>query len=254
MTSARPPLVFDVQRFSIHDGPGIRTTVFLKGCPLRCAWCQNPESQARGPEVMHGEPVGRPMAAAAILDEVLRDRDYYAEDGGLTLSGGEPLLHEAFAAELLEGAKSAGLPTCVETCGHVTERALESALPHIDLLYFDLKHMDPDAHARLTGVSPRTILANAERLVAAGAPVEFRVPIVPGANDDRANIEQTGHFLRGLGQRRVRLVPYRAYYHDKEAALGRQPAIEVDASLADARVARAKAWLQERDMEVEVDG
>jgi len=247
------PLVFDIQRFCIHDGPGIRTTVFLKGCPLRCAWCQNPESQRRGPETMFGERIGRPMSVDEILREVLRDRAYYGDDGGLTLSGGEPLLHPRFATELLRAAKAEGLHTCIETCGQAPERAFDDVLPYTDLFFFDLKHLDPEAHTRLTGAHHRTILANARKLVAQKAPVVFRVPIVPDANDDRGNIERTAAFLRELGQSKVRLVPYRAYYRDKEWALGRAAAIEVDASLADARVARAREWFTSGGIAVEVD-
>ena len=247
------PLVFDIQRFCIHDGPGIRTTVFLKGCPLRCAWCQNPESQRRRPESMFGECVGRAMSVEEILREVLRDRAYYEGEGGLTLSGGEPLLHYRFVTELLRAAKAEGLHTCIETCGQAPQRAVGDVLPYTDLFFFDLKHLDPEAHARLTGAHHRAILANARKLAALGAPVVFRVPIVPGANDDRGNIDRTAAFLRELGQSTVRLVPYRAYYRDKERALGRRAAIEVDASLADARVDCAREWFAASGIAVEVD-
>lgn len=205
--------VFDVQRFSIHDGPGIRTTVFLEGCPLRCAWCQNPEAFA-GPR-----PPARPVDE--VMAEVLQDRAYYAASGGgLTVSGGEPLQHPASAQALLAAAKAAGLHTCVQTCGAVPEANLAAVRAWVDLFQFDLKHMDPLRHRQLTGADPARIHANAAFLRARGAPVEFRMPVVPGVNDDDGNLAALAGFLGGLGVGTVTLLGYHRLAEQKYAALG----------------------------------
>lgn len=208
--------VFDVQRFSIHDGPGIRTTVFLAGCPLRCAWCQNPES--------FREDVADAMTPEAIVEEVLKDREFYAvSGGGLTVSGGEPLLHAAPVRALLEEAKRHGLHTCVQTSGMVPEANLEAMLGLVDLFQFDLKIMSPERHRALTGAGNERILRNAAFLVERGATVQFRMPLLPGVNDGDDNLTEVARFLAGLGVTRLSLVPYHRLYLDKYAALGMEP-------------------------------
>ena len=211
--------VFDVQRFSIHDGPGIRTTVFLEGCPLRCAWCQNPES--------FREDVADAMTPEAIVEEVLKDREFYAvSGGGLTVSGGEPLLRVTSVCALLEGAKRQGLHTCVQTSGAVPEANLAAALPLVDLFHFDLKHMDPERHRALTGAGNERILRNAALLLERGANVLFRMPHLPGVNDDDENLRALARFLGGLGVDTLELVPYHRLYLDKWAALGLEPGMK----------------------------
>lgn len=210
--SAAACRVFDVQRFSVHDGPGIRTTVFLAGCPLRCTWCQNPE----------GFEADRAPATTPrkILDEVLKDRAYYeVSGGGLTVSGGEPLLDPSVHL-LLEEAKREGLHTCVQTSGAAPEGCLTAVLHLVDLFQFDLKHMDPARHRELTGAGPVRIHKNAHFLVERGATVEFRMPLLPGVNDDAKNLDQVADFLDALGVRALRLVPYHRLYLEKYAALG----------------------------------
>ncbi|MBS1151623.1 MAG: glycyl-radical enzyme activating protein family [Myxococcaceae bacterium] len=211
---ARPRArVFDVQRFSVHDGPGIRTTVFLSGCTLRCAWCHNPESFSGSS--------GRLLAPQQVLAEVLEDRDYYSTSGGgLTVSGGEPLIHREFLRSLLELAKGEGLHTCVQTAGAVPAAALLEVLEWVDLFQFDLKHMDPQRHRALTGASPEQIHQNAALLLTRGAKVEFRVPLVPGHNDDAQNLERVRVFLEAHGAAAVRLVPYQRGYLGKYQQLG----------------------------------
>jgi pyruvate formate lyase activating enzyme len=206
--------VFDVQRFSVHDGPGIRTTVFLAGCPLRCAWCQNPEAFDAG-----RAPV---MTPREVLDEVLLDRAYYeASGGGLTISGGEPLLDPGLRP-LLEEAKRAGLHTCVQTSGAAPQRKLTDVLGLVDLFQFDLKHMDPDRHRELTGASNARVHENARYLIQRRASVHFRMPLLPGLNDDPQHLDQVAGFLGAHGVDELRLVPYHRLYLDKYAALGLQ--------------------------------
>lgn len=211
--------VFDVQRFSIHDGPGIRTTVFLAGCPLRCVWCQNPESFREAEATL--------MTPAAVIAEVLADLDFYAvSGGGLTVSGGEPLLRAASARALLEEAKRHGLHTCLQTAGAVPEANLVAVLGLVDLFQFDLKHMSGRRHQELTGASNEQILLNARFLVDAGAPVHFRMPILPGINDDDENVDALGRFLVGMGVKTLGLLMYHDMYIQKYAMLGMRARLE----------------------------
>ena len=239
--------VFDVQRFSIHDGPGIRTTVFLEGCPLRCAWCQNPEAFQRD--------VADALTPEAVIAEVLKDRDFYAvSGGGLTVSGGEPLLHLAPVRALLEEAKRHGIDTCVQTSGAVPRAHLEAVLPLVDLFQFDLKHMSASRHRELTGAGNERILANAEFLVESAASVQFRMPLVPGVNDDAENLDAVARFLGAHGVSALRLVPYHRLYLDKYVALGLEPALRrVEPPTADV-LERAAAHLGRHDIAVELDG
>lgn len=204
--------VFDIQRFCVHDGPGIRTTVFLSGCPLRCAWCHNPES--------FSPTSGRLLTAEEVMGEVLADRDYYeVSGGGLTLSGGEPLGQPRFARALLDLAKREGLHTCVQTAAAVPARALVDVLDVVDLFQIDLKHMGSERHRALTGVGTERIHRNAELLLARGARVELRMPLVPGINDDAPNLERVAAFVGAHGCE-LHLVLYQRTYLHKYEELG----------------------------------
>lgn len=208
-------IVFNIQRFCTQDGPGIRTTVFLKGCPLRCGWCHNPESQRLAPEQFSdGEICGKDLTADAVLEEVLRDREFYADTGGMTLSGGEPLLQRAFSLELLEKAKNAGLHTAVETCGYVEN--IEEFLPFVDLWLYDLKLFDEAQHIAHTGVSNHLILENLEKL---GQHVIIRGPVIEGINLNRQHFEALASLKRP-----VQLLPYHPLGIEKAKRLGRTQA------------------------------
>lgn len=239
--------VFDVQRCCLHDGPGIRTTVFLEGCPLRCGWCQNPEAFVAG-----RAPALTPEEVVA---EVLRDRAWYAASGGgLTVSGGEPLLHLAPARALLAEARRHGLHTCVQTSGAVPQAHLASVLGLVDLFQLDLKHQDPERHRALTGAGTERIHANAAFLLAQGAAVQFRLPVVPSVNDGDENLDALAAFLRGLGVRDLRLVPYHRLYLDKYAALGLVPGLPGLQSASAEDLRRVAARLQQHGVATEVDG
>lgn len=210
--------VFDVQRFSVHDGPGIRTTVFLRGCPLRCAWCHNPEGLERV-----AEPADDPW-----LDEVMRevraDRDFFeVSGGGVTLSGGEPLLSASRALALLRAVRAEGLHTCLQTCGAVPSATLRAVLPWVDLFMFDLKHADDGEHRRWTGAGNALIHQNARLLVEHGAKVQFRMPVLPGINDDVVHLERMAALLRDLRVEPLELVPYQRHYLSKLEARGQAP-------------------------------
>lgn len=270
-------LIFNIQKFSIHDGPGIRTLVFMKGCPLRCRWCCNPESQKRHPEISFRSIVcigvlecGRcidvcPLDAIGVdeakhiridrakcdscgkcaevcpakaleligeyvrIDHVMRvvqeDCNYYRRSGGgITVSGGEPLEQAGFVSELLSQCKGAGINTAIETCGQGDQRSLDQLCHQANLVFFDLKHMDPVVHRSLTGVGNELILENIRKISTDFPRVNIivRTPIIPGYNDFDANIKASAEFVSGLhGQRRYELIPYHKYGVAKYAQLGR---------------------------------
>ena len=226
--------VTEIQRFCMHDGPGVRTVVFCKGCPLRCAWCHNPETQRATPEmlfypakcifcgacvsacpagaqIIHPErifdrdrcaacgrcaavcctdaitPAAKDMTVDEILAAVLRDRAFYGERGGVTLSGGEPMAHPHGAIALLTACKEAGLGTAVETCGYFDEHLIPSLIPVVDLFLWDVKDTDDDRHKAYTGVSNRRILENLRRVDALGGRTRLRCILVNGVNTDEAH-------------------------------------------------------------------
>lgn len=189
-------LIFDIKRFAIHDGPGIRTTVFFKGCPLVCDWCHNPESRSCHIEsYMHVEKVGemefeskkeagRYYSLEELYKEVNKDRVFYDESGGgITCSGGEPLYQPKFLAAFLRYCKENQLQTCVDTTGYASWNIIKSILPYTDLFLFDVKHLDPVKHREGTGVDNRVILQNLEKLLEEGARIQLRFPLIPGFND-----------------------------------------------------------------------
>lgn len=225
--------IFDIQRFSVHDGPGIRTIVFLKGCILRCRWCCNPESQRFEIETMivHGKEkvIGKDVTVREVMETVVKDRPYYRRSGGgITLSGGESLLQPEFASALLKAAKEAGINTALESTACAPFENVSKLLPWLDTYLLDIKHMDADKHRKFTGKTNRLILENAEKIARSKA-VELvvRVPVIPGFNDTREEIEKIAAFARGLsGVRKMHLLPYHRLGQDKYIGLGRKYELE----------------------------
>ena len=219
--------IFNIQRFSIHDGPGIRTIVFLKGCYLRCDWCCNPESQRYEIEKMveggKEKIVGKDVTVAEIMPEILADMPYYRRSGGgLTLSGGEVLAQADFARDLLRAARENGLHTAIETAASLPYSEIEKLLPHLDLVMMDIKHMDPEKHREYTGVDNALILENAKTLAASGAKLIIRTPVIPGVNDSDADIRAISRFAASLGVAEYHLLPYHRLGSDKYDGLGRR--------------------------------
>ena len=217
-------MIFDIKEFTIHDGPGIRTTVFLKGCPLACLWCHNPEGQSPLPQVMHGRSgdreVGKLMTSqevAAILNRqapILR-----SNEGGVTFSGGEPLMQAAFVAEVIDRLDD--LHVLLDTCGYGSEQDFRLLLARVDLVYYDLKLIDPQAHRRYTGCDNDLILNNLGVLSASGVPFVIRVPLVPGVTDTRKNQAAIAATVKGLpGLVQVDLLPYNRAAGAKYQAAG----------------------------------
>jgi len=215
--------IFDIKRFAVHDGPGIRTTVFMKGCPLRCWWCHNPESQAMEPftidieRKVNGKSVagkktyGEKIETADLMEIILRDQHFYEESGGgVTFSGGEPLRQIKELSELLEASKRNGLHTTVDTSGFAKRAEFKQILQDTDLFLYDLKHMDPELHKRYTGVDNSLIHSNADYLIENGANLIFRIPVIPGVNTSGEELHRMLSFLveRADFMKELHLLPY----------------------------------------------
>ena len=219
--------IFDIQRFSIHDGPGIRTIVFLKGCVLRCRWCCNPESQEyRVQEMTVGgktKVMGRDVTVAEVMEEVLKDMPYYRRSGGgLTLSGGECLCQPEFSAALLQAAQEAGLNTAIESTACAKYENIQKLLPYLDLYLLDIKHMDSAKHKAFTQQPNELILENARRLAVDAKKLIVRVPVIPTFNDTPEEISAIARFANSLPNvEELHLLPYHRLGQDKYAGLGR---------------------------------
>jgi len=216
-------VVFDIRELTIHDGPGLRTTVFLKGCPLHCAWCHNPEGRSRDPEVLHGPNGDRLAGRSYRADELaalLNRQSPLLAEGGVSFSGGEPLMQAAFLEAVLERLE--GLHVVVGTTGYASAKDFLSIVRRCDLVLFDLKLLDPEAHRRWAGGDNRVILENLKRLADLGSPYLIRVPLVPGVTDTEANLRAIARHVRELPGRRprVELLPYNLAAGGKYAACG----------------------------------
>jgi pyruvate formate lyase activating enzyme len=264
-------ICFDIQRYSIHDGPGIRTTVFLKGCPLSCTWCHNPEGLSQEVEVLivpdrctgcgacvdacpnppatgrggarvtdraacvrcgrcvgacvHGarRMTGRTYTAQDLLDEIVRDLPFYEESGGgVTFSGGEPLMQGEFLKACLRGCRERGMHTAVDTCGYADSGLLLEVADLTDLFLFDVKLMDDARHRELTGVPLGPIVENLRALNSSGAMIWIRFPLIPGITDSRADVEEIGRLTTSLESVRVvHILPFHRTASDKYARIER---------------------------------
>ena len=205
-------IVFSIEEFAINDGPGIRTTVFLKGCPLRCAWCHNPEGWSPLPEKMvkrgREETCGYRISSGELAGRLGRDRDLFRDSGGgVTFTGGEPLMQSPFLCEVMDGLKD--MHKAVETSGYAREDAFRSVMERADSLLFDIKLVDSALHRKYTGAGNELILRNLKTLIASGKPFVARIPLIPGVNDTRGNMEATASLLQGaVGLQRVELLRY----------------------------------------------
>ncbi len=220
--------IFDIQRYSIHDGIGIRTIVFLKGCALRCRWCCNPESQSFDIETMQvgGKPriYGQDVTVREVMETVRRDMPYYGRsNGGLTLSGGESLLQPEFARALLKAGKELGVNTALESMGFAKFETIETILPYLDTYLMDIKHMDPQKHAKWCGKENTLMVENAMRIARSGqTQLIIRVPVVPGFNDTEAELLDIARYADRLpGVEEIHILPYHNFGESKYTGLGR---------------------------------
>lgn len=264
-------MIFNIQKFSVHDGPGIRTTVFFKGCTLKCLWCHNPESQNLKQEMLYdrekcvmcgmcekvcpqkaitnvnnsmvtdmdkcdfcGECVtyclygarqiaGKEYTVEQVVKEVVKDKVFYEQSGGgVTLSGGEPLVQIDFAEELLRRLKDEGIKTAVDTCGAIKFEYLERAAKYADLFLYDLKLMDDEKHKEFIGSSNKLIIDNLQKLAKIHDNIYLRMPIIEGVNAEVSHIEKTIELIEGLNIKKVYLLPYHDIAKHKYKKLGRE--------------------------------
>lgn len=264
-------LIFNIQKFSIQDGPGIRTTLFMKGCPLNCPWCSNPEGMSSEREIMVGErkcigckkcaeacstgaitfnncirtvdwklctnclECGKvcPSHAIRVIGEyktvsqafkiAAQDRDFYkTSGGGVTISGGEPLLQWKFVRDLLKKCKEAGFHTALDTTAYCQWERMEQVLSYTDLILFDIKHTDPEKHKEKTGVSNELILNNLDNASKMKTlKIWLRIPLIPGFNDSESNMQKTAELADKTGTEKISLLPYHEWGKDKYHGLGR---------------------------------
>ncbi len=215
-------IIFDIKRMALHDGPGIRQTVFFKGCPLSCRWCHNPESRSReiqclkisekigGKSVDDVEIIGREITVTELMSVILRDRMIYEESGGgVTFSGGEPLMQPRFLAEILKQCQKNEIHTCLDTTGFTSWEVIQKVAPYTDLFLYDLKHPDNEKHRQFTGVENKLILDNLYRLDAIDKKIWIRIPFIPTLNDDESDLLKYLAMLAKLKQKPpISLLPY----------------------------------------------
>lgn len=254
-------MVFDIQNLSFHDGPGLRTTVFLKGCPLRCPWCSNPESQSPHHQLMlypercvycgecikvcptgaastgkgcincgkcvdtclHGarKMAGREMTSEEVIKEVLKDKVFYKDSGGVTLSGGEALMQPEFVLEILQGCKEEGIHTVLDSSVFCDPEIFKKIIPYVDLVYADMKCIKPELHEKMMAVKNDWILENIKYMDQNGYAFNIRMPIVPGYNDSDEIIDETIEFLKNLkSDFKTWLLPFHAYGKSKYLRIG----------------------------------
>jgi len=250
--------IFDIQRGSFVDGPGIRTTVFFKGCNLQCKWCHNPESQSKNKQVLFykdkctgcgkcksvcpyalercdfcgrcalfcpndaREICGKEYTIEEVLSEILTDKAYYGESGGVTFSGGECMLQIDFLKAILEKCKENGIHTAVDTAGNVQWEYFEKILPYTDLFLYDVKCFSEDLHKDGTGVSNRLILENLQKLSENKAEIVVRIPVIPEFNGNDYEMQKIADYLKDLRIGKVELLPYHAMGEHKWAAIGKK--------------------------------
>lgn len=261
-------LIFDIQRFSVHDGPGIRTTVFMKGCPLRCAWCHNPEGLCAAPQVLflkercigcqrcHGERTveaakrcpsgalrvcGTLMTVDELMIEVQKDCDFYRPVGGVTFSGGECLAQADFVGEALARIKQHGIHTAIDTSGAVPWESIEKTLALCDLYLYDIKCADTALHQRVTGMGNERILDNLHRLSQSGKPIWIRVPVIPDVNDSEEHMRSIARLVSECqGVQKVTLMPYHTLGMNKYEQLGLSVPYQTDKRIEPERLESLK--------------
>ncbi len=220
-------IIFDIKKYAIHDGPGIRTTIFFKGCSMGCQWCHNPESKNFGVEdfavkdrvknVTKNETVGYEISVDDIMEKIEKDRVFYDEsDGGVTFSGGEPLVQTNFLLDVLKKCKKSNIHTTVDTCGEASWKNFEKIIKYVDLFLYDLKIIDNVLHNKYTSVSNKRIHENLKNLLKNGKDVELRIPLIPDVTDIDVNLDDMIKFILSLKTKlTVTLLPYNPLNRDK---------------------------------------
>lgn len=297
-------VIFDIRKYSIHDGPGIRTTVFFKGCPLRCWWCHNPEGQDVEPELVYRKSrclgcdecskscqreaislvaqsisvnrekcvpcnnccrvcpsdalsiAGKQMTVKEILEEIEKDRTFYEESrGGVTFSGGEPLMQPDFLNALLNECKERATHTAVNTCGFAQYEIIDRIRDKVDLFLYDIKTMDNRKHRKYTGASNEQILKNLKKLAESGSSIVISFPIIPGINDGDKNVTRTAEFISSLPNiQQINLLPYHRAGIEKYKNLGKPYKLDKIQPPSNQRVKSVKEKMEAFGIRVGIGG
>ena len=260
-------LVFDIKHYAIHDGPGIRTTVFFKGCPMACLWCHNPESQKPEPEYMlrqkrfngkhfqEKELVGKEMSLEQLMKEIRKDRVYYEESGGgVTFSGGEPLVQYTYLREILSMCRSEGIHTTLDTSGHADERAIREIIPFTDLFLYDIKLIDEALHLKYTGISNKSSLSNLDIINDLEKEIIIRFPVITGITNEEKNIEGIARFMTERKIQRIDLLPYHKMAGNKYRQLGRAYELDHLEDTSEEELQTLKKFFTEQSLHVKIGG
>ena len=245
-------LIFNLQKFSIHDGAGIRTDVFFQGCNLRCGWCSNPESQPLEP--LPGE-TAKAYTVPALVAELVKDKPFYDEScGGVTLTGGEALLHADFVLELTHALHREGIHVALETAACVNQEVFARVLAAVDFAYIDLKHYDDAKHRAGTGVGNGLILQNIAFALRSETPVVVRIPVIPGFNDSETDFDGFARALKELGAREVQLLPFHQLGESKYKRLQLSYAYDGQKQLRDGDLSAFAETLEQAGIQVQIGG
>lgn len=257
-------IIFKTKKYALHDGPGIRTTVFLKGCPLACWWCHNPEGQAREPQILtaadhriyQNETAGRCVGVDEIMREIEKDIVFYDESGGgATFSGGEPLSQPQFLFALLRRCRKREIHTAVDTTAFSDQEVFRRIIGLVDLILFDLKLMDDAVHQQYTGVSNRSILQNLALAAHSETPLHVRIPIIPGITDTKENISAITQHLKTLPRlKRIDILPFHNTAANKYERLGMVNHMEGVLPPTEAHMADIKAGFESSGFKVTIGG
>ena len=269
-------IIFDIQRFSVHDGPGIRTTVFMKGCPLKCKWCHNPEGLSAEIQLQHfddkcigcgrcGERddlsdalkcpaealklCGKTVEKDELIEEILKDKIFYSSNGGVTFSGGECLIQADFVAEVLERAKELGLHTAIDTSGCAPWSAFEKTLPYCDLYLYDIKCISSMLHKEYAGVENRLIIENIKRLSLSEKEIWVRVPVIPDFNNNSEEMTAIADLVSTLPTvSQVTLMPYHTLGASKYKTLGLNYTFDTSKKITNAELEAFKKIFTDRNI------
>ncbi|MDA3881467.1 MAG: glycyl-radical enzyme activating protein [Prolixibacteraceae bacterium] len=262
-----PGIVFDIKRFAVHDGPGIRTTVHMKGCPLRCTWCHNPEGIAPEPvevlkEIRMGnrtfhqkETVGKHFTVGELYADLIKDRVFWDESGGgVTFSGGEPLMQHDFLLEILTLLKENGIHTALDTSCLTSLSLLKEIVPLTDVFLADLKTLNDEEHIRFTGVSNRSIIQNIEWILQHGYAARLRIPVVPGVNFNDNSLQEFLKFVSNKPFESIDLLPFHSIASAKYKRFGMENAMHDVPSLSREALSEWKAAFEKENFNVNIGG
>jgi len=261
-------IIFDIKKYAIHDGPGIRTTIFFKGCPMDCWWCHNPESKKKEPEPFtdalqtnsvnlcrsDGEIIGRSISVTEVMKEINKDIVFYEEsNGGVSFSGGEPLMQKDFLNELLIECKKNGLHTTLDTAGCASKEIILLIAPNVDLFLYDLKLVNDKKHQKYTGISNKEILENLLLLSELKYNIVIRIPIIPTINDSKEDIADFGKFIQKLNIIRVDLLPYHTIGEEKYKKLKKVNRMKEIIPPSKERLEKIKKQLESFNLNVSIE-